>query len=694
MSSLKPFRNFPKSIFTTAFIFLALGSAMSACSSKSTKESAKSSEVVELKIIPSVAVNPTSEIPARREFPVNTNISPCTDFYQYTCSNALAGFKMREDRSYHSFAFSDSSERILEAKKKFMTEIEKIPNSKLTLHGRDLKANYVACMNPKARAAEERSEVQRIEGILKHVKTREDFLKLISKNILSSDFSFFSLERAANQDEPLQYDAFFFSGLTSLPERSYYDKPEVVAGLENIVEDFFNNIHQKDAKLRAQKLVAFEKANAQTVPLPKEFRERFSQRNPIERSALTTALSQIDLKAVFSQIGEKTKLRDLTPENFKFINEQLATADLDLLKDLYRFHALQGLLDDAYPKFFNNKFVFYQKHLGGPNVRPDRQERCTKMVMSSFGKELDAELLPRMFPDFPTAKFISFVERIRAAIVSGVEQNTWLSPQGKAGAIEKMKTARLQLVKPMNDEEWDFNPKAKYYNNKPILNSRNLNEAEIKKMLVEFKTPRDPNRWGMSPLTVNAYYSTSDNKFVLPIGILQYPFYDPKLSDEVNFGGIGAVIGHELGHGIDDKGSKYDSKGKLHQWMTDGDLNEFQKRSSTLTEQFNKIGHDGVLTLGENTADLVGLTFAYHAAFPDGQATVEQKKNFFLQFARVWCYTARPTMIARLLKTDSHSMGSARTNEQMKHQAAFAEAFQCHDGDAMYLAPTARTKIW
>ena len=198
----------------------------------------------------------------------------------------------------------------------------------------------------------------------------------------------------------------------------------------------------------------------------------------------------------------------------------------------------------------------------------------------------------------------------------------------------------------------------------------------------------------MGPLTVNAYYSPPDNKFVLPIGILQYPLYDPTMPEEANFAAIGTIIGHELGHGIDDKGAQYDADGKLNNWMTPDDLKEFKSRGIMFVKQFEKVGHNGELTLGENVGDHVGLTFSYQAAFPNGNATLEQNKTFYTQYGRVWCNVSRPKLDEVLRKTDPHSAGRERINQQVVHQQGFYDAFSCKAGDKMFIDPKDRIRVW
>jgi putative endopeptidase len=291
-------------------------------------------------------------------------------------------------------------------------------------------------------------------------------------------------------------------------------------------------------------------------------------------------------------------------------------------------------------------------------------------------------------------KFTDLAEKVRSSILLGIDSNTWLSEQGKKGAREKMATAKLQLVKPLTNDEWYFNPDAVYSLTKPRGNSEILAAKLQERDFGELKQKRNPNVWHMGPLTVNAYYSPSDNKFVMPIGILQYPFYDPQLPLEVNLGAVGAVIGHELGHGIDDKGAQYDASGRQVNWMTDKDRETFKARGKGLIQQFDEIGHNGTLTLGENIGDLTGVTFAYRAAFPGGAGTPEMKRAFFLQYARLWCQVMLPAKRAMLLKVDSHALGPARVNQPLKNLAEFAAAYQCTATDKMSLPSDQRINIW
>jgi len=639
---------------------------------------------------------PSSAIPDRREFPVNANVSPCENFYEYACSNVISSFKLRDDRSSHTFAFSDSRERILDKKKAYLNDLnEQLRTGKaLSERSKTLATVYGACMSEDGRKKEELDLVKTTLDKLDKIKTRPQFLQFLAEQREAAYHTFVDVGTTANQDNSDLYDFAFMGNLMTLPERSYYLKPEVTGDYQKVVEKFFTTIGDKKAAEKAKTVLAMETEFAKVYPLPAEMREIYSRKSSISKADVLKKYPSFQLAKELERVPDSTNIRHFVPETYAFLEKTLAKADLNKLKTLYAYQALAPLMDDAYPEFFNTRFEFRQKHLGDSKVRPERQERCTQLVMRSFNKELDAEVLPLMFPNFPEEKFIALAESVRGAIIEGMQQNQWLTAEGKAGAIAKMKNAKLQLVKPRNDDEWYFNPTAAYAATTPLANQIALERALNGRMYKELVEKRNRDRWGMGPLTVNAYYSPSDNKFVMPIGILQYPFYDPSLPVEVNLGAVGAVIGHELGHGIDDQGAKYDDTGKLRQWMSDKDVENFKSRGRAFVEQFNGIGHNGELTLGENIGDLTGVTFAYRAAFPDGKGDKDKKKDFFLQYARVWCGVELPKMAEAKLKTDPHSLGWARVNQQMKNQSAFAEVFACKKTDAMVLPEDKQVKIW
>lgn len=635
---------------------------------------------------------PSSEIPERREFPVNPEVNPCEDFYQYTCSKAIEGFKLRDDRSRHIFAFSDSAERLLESKK---TYLKNLPSQEKKTSGeQELSDVFSACMNTKARAEQEKAYVQKVLRRVESWTTREEMLKAIGAAVGKSEYSFLDFGTLGNQKKPMWNDVYILGDLRGLPERSYYKDAKTSRAYRGVLADFFKTLNLKNPYIRAKNMYNLEKAFDAKYPTPKEWRSIWTKPSQISKEELKTKYKEFYLDEFLSKVPKKTLIRNFSPDTYDFLISALRTESLQTLKSIYLFQALSGKMDEAYPEYYKKRFEFKRKHLGGPKVRPELSERCTRVVMKKFMKELDYELYPKLFGDFSKSKFLKLAKRVRKSLLQSIKDNDWLSPQGKKAAAKKMKHAFLQVVKPNNKKEWDFNYKADYSATDHLANMDLWEDKINEKELDSLRKKQSNKVWSWGPLIVNAYYSPINNKFVMPVGILQYPFYDQDMPDYVNLGAVGVVVGHELGHGIDDSGSKFDHKGRLNQWMTKADLKEFKRRGQRLVSQFARAGHNGKLTLGENIGDLVGVTTAYNAAFPNGEGSKEHKRAFFTQYGRAWCGVMRPGERKRLLKIGPHSLVDARVNEQVKHQKGFADAFNCKPGDKMYLSSQERVRIW
>lgn len=636
-------------------------------------------------------------IPERREFPLNEKINPCENFHAYVCSKVEEGFQLRDDRSHHMFSFNDSSERLLEIKKSHLKNLPQ--KTGLTPRTKQIRDYYLACMNEKSSIAAEQKEVKKVLADLVKVSTTAQLLSYTYKKMPEAVANFIYLGVAANLDDPKKLDVLAGVNLMRLPDHKYYENPALMIDYENLLSAFYKTIYgpelsAADADKKAQKIIALQKEFIKTYPVAAIRRQRWSERRVSSAIDFIKAYPQLQLETLLSPLPKNLLINTPVPEGLAFLNTHLDKYPTEVWKDFYLLTNLNDLLDDAYSSYFQQKFEFNRKYFGGPEKRPDRQERCTTTASRTFVKELDADLIETVFPKFDDKKFELMVQAIRASILVGLEKNTWLSKEAKTDAIAKIKNARLQLVRPGNDREWDFNVLRTYSARDPIANLHKYQRANWEKFLKELSEPNNQDAWGMGPLTVNAYYNQSENKFVIPIGILQYPFYDQNNLEIENIGAIGAVIGHELGHSVDDKGSKYNFEGKLTNWMPMKDLAQFNERSRQLVSYFDKAGFDGKLTLGENVADLVGLTFAYDTAFPGGLAKKEEQQKFFVAYARTWCAVTRPELAKLRLKTDPHAAGWARINEQVKHQPAFAEAFSCKPGDKMTLPEKDRVKIW
>lgn len=635
-----------------------------------------------------------SPVPERREFPLSKTEAACNDFHKYVCDEVEKNFTLPADRSRWNFSFTDNAERLLAAKKNYFLWLERGGEPK-TKRAKPIKNYYLACMNEKASAEEEKSVVEAEVKALSALKNVDELADLSQKRVGTGEYTWIDFDSDANQQDPLWLDGVIFTNVMTLPERSYYQNPEALKDLKDLATDFFKTIQASEPEKKADQVVEMEKAFAMVHPVPADMRQRWAADTYMDRGDWKSKYPRLKLERLLAMAPDKAKYRNVIPESFQFMNDQMTDANFEKLRSLMLFRSLSPRMDDAYPEHFKKRFAFSQKHLGAPAQRPVRQERCTTRAMSQFMMELDNELLPILFPGFPDEKVVKLAEQIRKSIREQIQANTWLSPQGKKEAMEKIGVAKLYLVKPRNEVEWNFSPILKFSSTLPMKNAKEMSKALFEKNLKEMREKRKPEQWWLGPLTLNAYYSPPDNKFVLLQGILQYPFFDPKAPEIENLAAIGAVVGHELGHGIDDQGAKYDSRGRVKQWMTEADLAEFKKRGKIFVDRLNKINHNGELKLGEVIGDHVGITSAYKAAFPDpAKASIQDQQAFFVAYGRMWCYKALKSAEEMQIKTAPHPMGNVRINEEVIHLPGFSKAFSCKQGDKMYLSPKEQGLVW
>lgn len=630
----------------------------------------------------------------KRAYPIDTSVRPCQDFHQHICNKVEKGFTLPSDRPAYFFAFSDSMESLLNYKKQYFSKLQylKAENAR----EQKLKDAYLACLNPTSLKADEETYLSKINSELKGLTNRRQLLSYLSSKVLSGDASLIDYIVIRNMDNPDYNDVVFLPATMTYPERSYYSKPDAKTDLVSLMTAFFEAVGVEEAQTRAEQLYDYEYKFSQVFPVPNEIRDLINKRTKTSKAELLK-FKNLALHPVLAKVPTRTHIRSIAPKALAYVNEVLGKMPEQQLKDFYLYYALKDILVESSPTYFGKYYQLQAKYMGASPVRPAREERCTTYVMRTFAMELDAILWERVFPDFPRKKFIDLAETIRSSLVDTLKENKWLSAKAKAGAIKKMSTAELMLVSPENDTQWNFNPETKVIATGKVTNDVTLKAAKRQRDFKELsqKIPRD--RWEMGPLSVNAYYDASLNHFVVPVAILQSPFFSPKQTHLQNLAAIGSVIGHELGHGIDDKGYLYDEVGRLRSWVTPRDKIGLEAHSRPLVNLFNSVGHNGTMTLGENTGDNVGLAASFRAAFPNyapGKYSQLKLQEFYQQYARVWCEVQTDSFREMRLKVDAHSLGKERINQQVRQQAGFYEAYGCQETDAMYLPPNKRVKIW
>ncbi|MEO6909371.1 MAG: M13 family metallopeptidase, partial [Edaphobacter sp.] len=400
-----------------------------------------------------------------------------------------------------------------------------------------------------------------------------------------------------------------------------------------------------------------------------------------------------------------SELNNATPQYFPVMLQQIHTTDLGILKAYMRYHVLTVVAGRLPKPFDEENFDFYGRKLQGQPEQSPRWKRCSNSVNAALGEALGKVYVEQYFAGDSKARMLQMVHDIEAAMGSDIDQITWMSAETKVRAKEKLHLVANKIGYP---EKWRDYTKLEVKPDDALGNSLRANAFENDRQLDKIGKPVDHDEWQMTPPTVNAYYDPSMNDINFPAGILQPAFYDPKEDDAVNYGHIGAVIGHELTHGFDDQGRKFDGKGNLSDWWTPADTKNFEARTDCLVNQYgdftavDDVKVNGKLTLGENTADNGGLVLAYMAYLDRAKkegVDLQAKKDgytspqrFYIAYAQNWCENSRPESIRAQVLTDPHSPDHFRANGAIVNQPGFAAAFGCKKGTPM--VPANSCRVW
>jgi predicted metalloendopeptidase len=404
------------------------------------------------------------------------------------------------------------------------------------------------------------------------------------------------------------------------------------------------------------------------------------------------------------KIPRTTPVNLSEPRYFATFTKELGSAPLETWKTYLKWRLLSGKANQLPKAYEDAWFEFNQKVLSGVKEPLPRWERCTELADRTLGDALGEAFVRRYFPPVAKQRMDDLVAKMRVTLGEELARADWLSPETKKQALAKLDKIAPKIGYP---SKWKNYSSIELAPGKLLENVQAANLWQMKQQIDKLGKPVDRTEWHMTPPTVNAYYSPQMNEIVFPAGILQPPFFDVSADDAVNYGAIGVVIGHEIGHGFDDQGAKYDGAGNLRNWWTDDDKREFEKRTGCVIDQFNSfdvqpgLRHTGKLIIGEAAGDLSGITLAYRAYHRslngkpgpviDG-LTADQR--FFIAFARVWATNARPEEDRLRLQTDPHPLPKYRVIETLKNVPEFAQAFGCHEGDAMVKPADQRCKLW
>jgi endothelin-converting enzyme/putative endopeptidase len=644
---------------------------------------------------------------------IETDVSPCQNFYQYACGTWRKDNPIPSDQARWS-RFNQLAEQNLKIERDILEKAAN-PSAKRTAVEQKIGDYYASCMDDAAIEA---------KGIEPIQSTLDSIAKLFSKTDLTGEiarlqhtgvrafFVFGVRPDAKNSNEQI---AGVSQGGLGLPDRDYYlrNDPRSVE-LRKQYQQTIRAMFELLAKAQGRDAPDVD-AKVQTVmsmetALAKVAMDRVAIRNPDNTYHKMTVdqLESLTPDLAWSQFFKDTGLPPIKtlnvgmPEFMKGLHSLIDSASLSDIQTYLTWHVL---LADApvLPKAFRDaNWDFFQHTLAGVKEQPARWKQCVQATDRALGEALGQKFVEAAFSGASKDKALQLVGEIEKEMAADIKSATWMSPATKDQALTKLQLVSNKIGYP---EKWRDYSSVSIVRGDYFGDSKRAVEFGIERNLAKLGKPVDKTEWGMTPPTVNAYYSPPENNINFPAGILQPPFYNPKADDAVNYGAIGVVIGHELTHGFDDQGRRYDGSGNLRDWWTPEDAKNFQTRADCVVKEYGGfspvegVNLNGKLTLGENAADNGGIHLAYAALMDSLAGKVLPKKDgytpqqqFFLGYAQIWCENATEASSRLRAQTDPHSPGQFRVNGVLQNLPEFQEAFSCKAGDAMVSADPCR--VW
>ncbi|HYS54229.1 MAG TPA: M13-type metalloendopeptidase [Thermoanaerobaculia bacterium] len=546
---------------------------------------------------------------------------------------------------------------------------------------------------------------------VKKAETRDDIARLMARGAHSFGSSFFGAGVGDDQKNPDRYTLYMNQSGLGLPDREYYLRDNFKPQKERYQKyaaDMLRLAGWDDPDKNAADIVALETKIAEVQWTRSESRDRDKTYNPMTIADLEKEAPGFPWRVAFKEAGLEKVDKAVVRQNTAFpkLAKVFADTPIETLKAWEAFH----VADDAAPllskRFVDAHWEFHSKFLNGAQEQRPRWKRAVGAAEGALGEAIGRTYVAEYFPPESKAAMESLVANLRAAMKMRIENLAWMGPETKAKALEKLSKFGVKIGYPA---KWRDYSKLKVTEGDVVGNAEQVGRFQWAYQIGRLSKPVDKGEWGMTPQTVNAYYTPVKNEVVFPAAILQPPFFDPKADPAVNYGGIGAVIGHEITHGFDDQGRKSDGSGMLRDWWTADDAAKFEARAAKLGAQYESFNFPqlpglhiiGKQTMGENIGDLGGILMAldaYHMSLKGQPAPVIDgftgDQRVFLGWGQVWRTMMRDGALRQQLMTNPHSPGNIRAIAPLRNVDAWYAAFEVKEGDANYLKPEDRVRIW
>ena len=659
---------------------------------------------------PAETPEPKKEVvPAIELSNMDTTINPADDFFRYANNNWLKNNPIPEEfSSYGAFTEIDlNNDNLI---RDIIDEVSKDSTAAQGSIAQKIRDFYNAGMDTVAIDARGYSELQPYFDQIEALDDKDQLASLLGDLHKNGFGGFFYAGPSLDPKDAEHYIMHLYQGGLSLTDRDDYLVPETQEMRDKYVEHVakmfqLTGTDSIEATKKAQGILKLETQLAKNSMSRVERRDPDKTYNMRSVEELQKSTPNFNWNDYFTKAGCPTfeNLNVGMPDFVADLNKVILNTDLSTIKDYLRWKVIHGSASLLSSELDNENFSFYGNYLYGQEVQQPRWRRILGATSDCLGEAVGQLYVEKHFPPEAKERMLNLVGNLRTALGERIKALDWMSDETKAKALHKLDCFNVKIGYPNKWKDYsalDITADSYFQNfHKYIAFENDIDMARLSK-------PVDKEEWFMTPQTVNAYYSPEMNEIVFPAAILQPPFFNMDADDAVNYGGIGVVIGHEMTHGFDDQGCKYDEKGNLNNWWTEEDAAKFKERTAQLAKLFNEFqvrGYqiNGELTLGENIADLGGLNIAWDAYQMTEEAKANQSldgftpaQRFFISYGTIWRNNSRDKYIERQVKTDVHSPAEARVNRTLGSMQHFYEAFDIQPENGMYIAPEERANIW